>query len=41
MRLAIITKISSTKAMDELDSLYNIKLFEDAIKTIKKELKAK
>lgn len=39
MRLAILTKIPSTKALTEMDSEYNIKLFQDALNTIKKEQK--
>lgn len=39
MRLAILTKIPSSKALSEMDSPYNIKLFQDAINTIKQEQK--
>lgn len=37
MRMAMITKIPSSKAADEPDSPDNIKLFENAIVEIKKE----
>lgn len=39
MRLSIITKISTTKANSEPDSLENIKIFEDAMREIEKEFK--
>ncbi len=39
MRLAIITKISSTKASNEPDSPENIQIFENAMSEIRKEFK--
>lgn len=39
MRIAMITKIPSTKADTEDDSPDNIKIFQDALEEIKKEFK--
>lgn len=39
MRLAVLTKVPSSKALELPDSPENIKLFESAIKEIEKEFK--
>jgi hypothetical protein len=38
MKLAMITKISSVKAAEVEDSLENLKLFDDAVAQIQKEM---
>lgn len=39
MRMAILTRISSTKAKEADDSPENIKKFEEALKELEKEFK--
>ena len=39
MRMAILTMIPSIKAMDAMDSSENVTKFQNALNTIKKEVK--